>query len=354
VRQNFTRGIAILSLLVLVIPAFMAAAGPSLAQEETRLFPETGKTVKGRFLRYWLEHGGLAQQGYPISNEMQEVSDTDGKTYTVQYFERAVFEYHPDEKPEFQVLLSLLGTFFYQARYGSTGAPNQTPNNEAGSVLVPETGKRLGGIFLRYWREHGGLAQQGYPVSDEFNEVSDLNGQTYKVQYFQRAVFEYHPEEKPEFQVLLSQLGTFQYRKKYLQPAATAVPATPTTAPVQATAVPTNTPAPQATAVPPTASPCSDVPPSQKMAQNNNCATRGYTFQFIGQGFTPGERVGAYLTDPHGDVFGAQFQLTANGAGLAGIVSVPTDSTYDLGIWALSMEGVDSHSKAIGYFKLIP
>jgi hypothetical protein len=29
-------------------------------------------------------HGGVAQQGLPISDEMQDVSLTDGKTYTVQ------------------------------------------------------------------------------------------------------------------------------------------------------------------------------------------------------------------------------------------------------------------------------
>src|SRR5689334_6469621 len=112
-KRNITRLLAIFSLLALVIPTF--AAGPTMAQGDSRTFPETGKTVKGRFLTYWTNNGGLAQQGFPISEEMQEVSDTDGQTYTVQYFERAVFEFHPAEKPEFQVLLSLLGTFFYQA-----------------------------------------------------------------------------------------------------------------------------------------------------------------------------------------------------------------------------------------------
>ena len=54
-----------------------------------RTFPQTGKTVSGSFLSYWDTHGGLAQQGYPVSEEMQERSDTNGKTYTVQYFDRA-------------------------------------------------------------------------------------------------------------------------------------------------------------------------------------------------------------------------------------------------------------------------
>src|SRR5688500_15692733 len=129
----------------LPILAQPGVAAPS-EQGDSQLFPETGKTVKGRFLEYWSAHGGLAQQGYPISEEMQEVSETDGKSYTVQYFERAVFEYHPEERAEFQVLLSLLGVSYYQQKYGTAGAPNQSANNAAGSVLVPETGKRLGGI----------------------------------------------------------------------------------------------------------------------------------------------------------------------------------------------------------------
>jgi hypothetical protein len=211
IKRQF-RLFATLALLTTYLSLHSLAS--SHAQPNGRFFPETGKSVKGIFLDYWNAHGGLAQQGYPISAEMQELSDTDGKAYLIQYFERAVFEYHPDEKPEFQVLLSLLGTFYYQQKYGAEGAPNQVPNPEGDSVLIPETGKHLGGLFLAYWQGHGGLAQQGYPISNEFNEVSDLNGKTYRVQYFQRAVFEYHPEEKPEFQVLLSQLGTFRYGQK--------------------------------------------------------------------------------------------------------------------------------------------
>ena len=34
------------------------------------------------------------------------MSDLDGKSYTVQYFERAVFELHPENQPPFNVLLS--------------------------------------------------------------------------------------------------------------------------------------------------------------------------------------------------------------------------------------------------------
>jgi polysaccharide biosynthesis protein PslG len=175
-------------------------------------FPETGKTVRGRFLAYWQSHGGLAQQGYPISEEMQEKSDTDGKVYTVQYFERAVFVLHPENAAPNDVLLSLLGTFLYKQKYPN-GAAGQQPNPPAGSVLFKETGHRVGGKFLDYWQSHGELAQQGYPISDEFTEESDLDGKTYRVQYFERAVFELHLENKPPYDVLLSQLGKFRYDK---------------------------------------------------------------------------------------------------------------------------------------------
>ena len=104
------------------------AAIQSLAQGGCRTFPETGKTVCGKFLAYWDTHGGLAQQGFPISNTFREVSDLDGKTYTVQYFERAVFEEHPENRPPYDVLLSQLGTFQFQRKYpgGDPSPPVQT------------------------------------------------------------------------------------------------------------------------------------------------------------------------------------------------------------------------------------
>ena len=111
-------------------------------------------------------------------------------------------------------MLSQLGTFQYRKKYPD-GAPNQRPNRDAGTLLFAETGKRLGGRFLTYWQEHGGVQQNGYPISDEFTEVSDLDGKPYTVQYFERAVFEWHPENAPPYDVLLSQLGTYGWQGKY-------------------------------------------------------------------------------------------------------------------------------------------
>ena len=180
----------------------------------TRTFPQTGKAVNGLFLAYWEDRGALAQQGYPISPVMQERSDLNGQTYAVQYFERAAFEYHPENQAPFNVLLSQLGTFRYQQKYGTAGAPGQQAN-QANGRYFPETNHWVGGKFRSYWEQHGGLAQQGYPISEEFTEVSPLNGKPYTVQYFERAVFELHPENQAPFDVLLSQLGTFQHQQKY-------------------------------------------------------------------------------------------------------------------------------------------
>jgi hypothetical protein len=170
--------------------------------------------VCGKFLQYWNTHGGLAQQGYPISSTFQEQSDVDGKTYTVQYFERAQFESHPENQPPYDVLLSLLGTMAAKQRYPN-GTPAPPTANMPPGVFFPQTGHTVAEPFYSYWKSHGGLAQQGYPISEQFQEKSDIDGKTYMVQYFERAEFELHPENQPPNNVLLSLLGVERYHAKY-------------------------------------------------------------------------------------------------------------------------------------------
>jgi hypothetical protein len=66
-------------------------------------FPETGHYVGGAFWQFWQARGGLPIFGFPITNELRE----DG--HTVQYFERAVFEWHPANPDPYKVLLRRLG-----------------------------------------------------------------------------------------------------------------------------------------------------------------------------------------------------------------------------------------------------
>jgi branched-chain amino acid transport system substrate-binding protein len=211
--SKWLSGLVALTLMLGMLP--MMGAGQSYAQGGSRTFPETGKTVKGRFLEYWNANGGIPQQGYPISDEMQEKNDTDGKTYTVQYFERAIFEMHPENKAPYDVLLSLAGVFSFK-KYHPNGVPDQKPSTDNPLKFDAKfTTHVIGGKFRAYWEKNGGLAQQGYPLTDEFQERNLANGKTYTVQYFERAVFELHPENQAPFDVLLSLLGRFEHNRKH-------------------------------------------------------------------------------------------------------------------------------------------
>jgi hypothetical protein len=125
-RRLLSYGMVVLLTLVLSEAFHPLATIQTMAQPGCRTFTETGKTVCGRFLDYWNMHGGLAQQGFPISGEFTEVSDLNGQPYTVQYFERAVFEYHPENKPPYDVLLSQLGTLQFQRKYPNGSPPGTT------------------------------------------------------------------------------------------------------------------------------------------------------------------------------------------------------------------------------------
>ncbi len=225
--------LAVTSMLTLVL----VFSGNSYAQSASVYFPQTGHTLSGGFLTYWQTHGGLMQQGYPITDEYPEVNSVDGKTYTTQYFERARFEFHPEQaSPQYQVLLGLLGREVLQVRYPN-GLPVITPVivPGGGSYTFPQTGHTVTGLFLSYWQTHGGLAQQGYPLTEAFYEVNQTDGQAYITQYFERARFEYHPEQQnPQYRVLLGLLGDEIYQRKQVKPTPTPAPTNPPS-PVQIT-----------------------------------------------------------------------------------------------------------------------
>ena len=187
------------------VPITATVAPIPTATPGDRLFPETGFTVPAVFMGFWTANGGLPVFGYPISDAHTEHNWTDGKDYTVQYFERNRFEYHPEfaGTPN-EVLLGLLGVQLTQTQAFPTVQPFQ---NTQDKVYVDATGHSLSEPFLSYWRNNGGLAVFGYPISEPVQEKSTSDGKTYLVQYFQRNRFEYHPENDPQYQVLLGLLG---------------------------------------------------------------------------------------------------------------------------------------------------
>jgi hypothetical protein len=71
-----------------------------------------GKHLGGGFRRFWETHGGVEVFGYPITEEMEEGG------ITVQYFERARFEWRPDigKAEDWHVVLGRVGAELLEKR----------------------------------------------------------------------------------------------------------------------------------------------------------------------------------------------------------------------------------------------
>lgn len=200
-----------------------------------RAFSETGRTVSGKYWTTWQGsrsfEDSLYINGLPLTERRPEVNPTDGKTYETQWFERARFEYHPENQPPNDVLLGLMGVRAAQGRQGEE--PFKTiPNPGNGLDWFKETGHTLGDTteggqaIATFWRRLGGLAQFGFPLSQPFMEINKENGKQYLVQYFERQRFEYHPENKgTRYEVLLGRLGAEQSGVQITPPQSTPPPA---------------------------------------------------------------------------------------------------------------------------------
>jgi N-acetylmuramoyl-L-alanine amidase len=165
-------------------------------------FQQTGHNLAYGFKHFFDTRGGLDLFGYPRTEELTE----DG--WTVQYFQRARFEYHPEHAgTPYEVQLGLLGDAVTSPRRPfPAGEPFE---NWPDHRWYPETGHGLHFGFLRYFDSRGGLDVFGYPISEELPEANDDgSGRVYTVQYFQRARFEYHPEHAgTPYEVQLGLLG---------------------------------------------------------------------------------------------------------------------------------------------------
>ncbi len=181
-----------------------------------RFFRETSHALSYDFKTFWEHSGGLPVFGYPLSEEFTEQNPDTGQAYTVQYIERQRFEYHPENKgTPYETLLGRLGMAEAQQRNLLSTAPFPpiATVNAPTCQSFPETGHQVCASFREYWQTHGlefgdpgvsyreSLALFGYPISEAFTQ----DGLT--VQYFERAVFEYHAENANPDRVLLRLLG---------------------------------------------------------------------------------------------------------------------------------------------------
>jgi hypothetical protein len=182
--------------------------------------PGFAPPVGAQFEGYYYTRGQERVFGRPLT----AAEPVNGRM--VQWFERARLEHWPEYAgTPYEVQLGLLGKEYTEGRpfsYQGYFVSNQ------GMRYFPETGYAVGGVFLRFYDEYGGLDIFGLPISEEFDEVLP-DGRAYRVQYFQRARMEYHPEHMgtPD-EVQLGLLGTALYRNEprpsTTQPVPTEVP----------------------------------------------------------------------------------------------------------------------------------
>jgi hypothetical protein len=176
----------------------MAAIGAPLyveydppARSREQRFAATGHSLGGAFRRFWLEQGGVARFGYPLTEEFIEPEPGSGRPRTVQYFERAAFVHYPELGPGREVQLARLGDLALQRQ----GVDWQSLPKVSGAPpecrYFPETGHSLCPPLLAAWEQAGGLALVGYPLTEAYPSVT-ADGKSYTVQYFERARLEQH------------------------------------------------------------------------------------------------------------------------------------------------------------------
>ncbi|WP_322489231.1 hypothetical protein [Chloroflexus sp.] len=176
--------------------------------------------IAPRFAAAYEQLGGLRRLGLPISPALLH----NGRE--VQWFERARVEYWPElSGTPYEFQIGLVGVEYVAGRTFLRPEPFASRSDLR---YFPETGFGVGGLFLQYWEENGGLTSFGYPISAEFDEVQP-DGRAFRVQYFERARFELHPEAAgTPYVVQLGLLGSALYfgepRPQTVQPWPTPVP----------------------------------------------------------------------------------------------------------------------------------
>lgn len=87
-------------------------------QSDCIYISQTQHNLCAGFLAYWKAYGGLATFGYPISEELRQENPDAGGITTVQYFQRARFEWHPGSDPaRFDVELGRVGVEVLEVRH---------------------------------------------------------------------------------------------------------------------------------------------------------------------------------------------------------------------------------------------
>jgi hypothetical protein len=205
--------VALLVILLIIRPGDVTAQ-----TDGSRYFPETGHWVNGEFLRaYESVADPLLVYGYPITGAFQSQSCAQYPCLYVQYFDHVRFEQHPENPPESHIIISSLG--YYQHAIDGTAAVAAIPSNSNACRFIAQDDIDPIPVcyaFLKFFDSNGGILQFGYPIS----QVEVRGGRL--VQYFDRARFEWHPENPSGQRVTLTDLGKIYFSEtedpRYLLP----------------------------------------------------------------------------------------------------------------------------------------
>ena len=158
----------------------------------------TGHTVTGLWLKFLREHGDTDNLGYPRTGVIRDPMQQGDMS--VQYFQRGVLEWHPENPHQYRIQRRLLGDILYPESDPPLPANEHPPGPYHYFPFSPNTPTGLGHFvadytrtgqpiyFKQYFDSHGGVDAFGYP-----KEEPKLRDGLW-TQRFQAAVFEYHPE----------------------------------------------------------------------------------------------------------------------------------------------------------------
>ena len=175
------------------LPQNLAGLQAVLAEAEALPLPADGLvanlSVPAPIYRYWRALGGEERFGPPL-----EPARVTAAGITQSFRNARITLRNAQRDTPYYVQVEALGVGTMQAlAYGGAAALVPTENAELGRSF-PETGHTLKAAFLDFWERGGGVDVYGLPLSKEF-EARAADGQRRIVQYLERAVLAYYPED---------------------------------------------------------------------------------------------------------------------------------------------------------------
>ncbi len=175
-------------------PMYVEYDAPSL--KDGHYFDVTGHSIRGSFYQFWANNGGVYRFGYPLTDEIIEPEFGSGRPRVVQYFDRTRFTLYPEfSGTEYEIQLAHLGPVALQRQGVDWQTLPKATNFITSSRFFTETGHSVSTTFLYAWEKYGGLRLIGYPISEQMPQTNPATGETYIVQYFERARLEYFPSK---------------------------------------------------------------------------------------------------------------------------------------------------------------